>query len=132
MSLKQDIASINEIVILVNSFYHKVEEDDLLGPVFEKVIKGNWKPHLEKMYTFWETILLDKHSYFGSPFPPHTKLNIGPGHFDRWVQLFEETIEENFEGEKAREAKWRANKMAQIFRHKLNHMAHSKQNTHEL
>lgn len=132
MSLKQDIASINEIIILVNRFYHKVEQDDLLGPIFEKVIDGNWEPHLEKMYGFWETILLDNHSYFGSPFPPHTKLNIGSEHFDRWLQLFKETIEENFDGEKAREAKWRANKMAQIFQHKLNHLERSKPNKHEL
>lgn len=119
MGIKQDIKSINEITLMVNQFYHKVERDDLLGPVFERVIQGNWQPHLEKMYRFWETILLDTHSYFGSPFPPHTKLGIGAKHFERWLQLFEETIDENFQGQKSNEAKWRAQKMAEIFRHKL-------------
>lgn len=119
MSLRKDIKSINEIILMVNQFYHKVEQDDLLGPVFEKVIQGNWEPHLEKMYRFWETILLENHSYFGSPFPPHTKLDIGARHFERWLKLFEQTIDENFKGKKADEAKSRAQKMAQIFRHKL-------------
>lgn len=125
MSIKKDIESINEIVILVNKFYNKVEKDDLLGPVFEKVIQGNWEPHLEKMYRFWETILLENHSYFGSPFPPHTKLGIGAAHFDRWLKLFEQTIDENFKGKKADEAKSRAQKMAQIFRHKLDSIQQS-------
>ena len=119
MTITKDIESINEIVLLVNQFYHKVEQDELLGPVFERVIQGNWKPHLEKMYKFWETILLNNHTYKGSPFPPHTKLNIGPEHFDRWVDLFEETIDEHFDGDKANEAKSRAQNMAQIFRYKL-------------
>ena len=125
MSIKKDIESINEIVILVNEFYDKVEKDDLLGPVFERVINGKWEPHLEKMYRFWETILLDNHSYFGSPFPPHTKLGIQAEHFDRWLLLFKKTIDENFEGEKAKEAKWRADKMAQIFQHKLDYLQQS-------
>ncbi len=125
MSIKKDIESINEIVILVNEFYDKVEKDDLLGPVFERVINGKWEPHLEKMYRFWETILLDNHSYFGSPFPPHTKLDIEAKHFDRWLLLFKKTIDENFEGEKAKEAKWRADKMAQIFQHKLDYLQQS-------
>lgn len=119
MNIKSDIESINEVVVLVNQFYHKVERDNLLGPVFDRAIQGNWKPHLEKMYRFWETILLDNHSYKGSPFPPHTKLDIGSDHFDRWVELFEQTIDEHFDGEKANEAKSRAQKMAQIFRFKL-------------
>lgn len=125
MSIKKEIISITEIIDMVNMFYNKVEKDNLLGPVFEKVIQGNWEPHLEKMYRFWETILLENHSYFGSPFPPHTKLGIGAAHFDRWLKLFEQTIDENFKGKKADEAKWRAQKMAQVFRHKLDSIQQS-------
>lgn len=118
----QEIQSINEITLLVNRFYEKVQQDDLLGPIFEKVIDDNWEPHLEKMYRFWETVLLNNHTYHGSPFAPHAKLPIGADHFDRWLKLFLETIDENFTGEKAKEAKWRAGKMAEMFQYKHKHI----------
>ncbi|MEX1190388.1 MAG: group III truncated hemoglobin [Brumimicrobium sp.] len=118
----QEIQSINEIMLLVNRFYEKVQHDELLGPIFEKVINGNWEPHLEKMYRFWETVLLNNHTYHGSPFAPHAKLPIGAEHFDRWLKLFMETIDEHFTGEKAKEAKWRAGKMAEMFQYKHNHI----------
>ena len=107
------------ILHLVDSFYAKVREDEVLSPVFEGVITDNWPAHLEKMYAFWQTILLDEHTYFGSPFIHHAKLPIGKEHFTRWLQLFYQTIEENFSGAKATEAIWRAAKMAEMFQAKL-------------
>jgi hemoglobin len=71
------------------------------------------------MYTFWQTVLLGEHTYFGSPFPPHANLPISHNHFERWMQLFNQTLDELFTGEKAEEAKWRAAKMAEIFESKI-------------
>ena len=36
-------------------------------------------------------------------------------------KLFLQTIDENFTGEKANEAKWRADKMAEMFQLKMSH-----------
>ena len=121
-STSEEIQSINEITLLVNQFYEKVKQDDLLGPIFEKVINSNWEPHLEKMYRFWETVLLNNHTYHGSPFVPHAKLPISAEHFDRWLELFLTTIDDHFVGEKADEAKWRAQKMAEMFQYKHKHI----------
>ncbi|PHR46939.1 MAG: globin [Fluviicola sp.] len=118
----EEIQSINEITLLVNQFYEKVKQDDLLGPIFEEVINSNWEPHLEKMYRFWETVLLNNHTYHGSPFAPHAKLPISAEHFDRWLELFLTTIDDHFVGEKADEAKWRAQKMAEMFQYKHKHI----------
>lgn len=49
---KVDISSLDQIQILVNSFYEKVRKDDELGPIFEKHIQ-DWKAHLPRMYQFW-------------------------------------------------------------------------------
>ncbi|PVW15837.1 group III truncated hemoglobin [Marixanthomonas spongiae] len=114
-----EILNLNDIKTLVDTFYGKVREDRLLAPVFNKVIQDRWPEHLEKMYTFWQTVLLGEHTYYGSPFPPHAKLPVTKTHFDRWLQLFYETVHENFEGEKAEEAKWRASKMAEMFQLKI-------------
>ncbi|MEP6464959.1 MAG: group III truncated hemoglobin [Parafilimonas sp.] len=118
---KHDIESVNDIKLLVNTFYDKVRNDNLLSPVFNERIKDKWPQHLEKMYTFWETVLLEKRTYFGRPFPPHANLPVQHIHFEKWLQLFSTTIAELFNGEKANEAKWRANKMAEMFEVKIDY-----------
>jgi len=126
MKSKREILTIKEIENLVDSFYAKVREDSSLGPIFKNQIGDNWDQHLDKMYRFWQTVLLNEHTYSGSPFAPHARLPIGKDHFDRWLGLFHETIDENFTGAKAEEAKWRAVKMAEMFQYKINHIRSAK------
>lgn len=116
-----DILNLEDVKKLVDAFYGKVRENNLLAPVFNERIKDRWPEHLEKMYTFWQTILLEERTYFGSPFPPHAKLPVEHAHFEEWMKLFTQTIDELFIGEKAKEAKWRAGKMAEMFEYKIEH-----------
>ncbi len=117
--MSREILSIEDIRLLVDTFYSKVREDELLAPIFNQVIQDRWPEHLEKMYRFWQTVLLDEHTYFGSPFVPHAKLPVELEHFDKWLALFYQTIDELFTGFKAKEAKWRAEKMANMFHTKI-------------
>jgi len=119
--MPQDITSLNDIKQLVDRFYDRVRGDTLLGPVFEARIQNSWPQHVEKMYGFWQTVLLGEHTYNGSPFPPHAKLPIDHQHFAQWIQLFTTTIDEMFAGDKTEEAKWRATRMAEMFEMKLAH-----------
>ena len=73
------------------------------------------------MYRFWQTVLLDEQTYSGSPFPPHAKLPVDQSHFKEWMTLFTQTVNELFSGQKATEAIWRAEKMAQMFQFKIEH-----------
>ncbi|HET7361851.1 MAG TPA: group III truncated hemoglobin, partial [Salinimicrobium sp.] len=93
--------------------------------IFNTVIKDKWPEHLDKMYRFWETILLYEKSYRGNPFMPHSELPVEKEHFDRWLKLFHETLNENFTGKIAEEAKWRSNKMAEMFQMKLEYFKNS-------
>ena len=119
--MKHDIRDVKDIQLLVDSFYEKVRQDGLLGNIFNEVIGDRWPEHLEKMYRFWQTVLLHEAAYQGSPFQPHMKLPIEGRHFERWLKLFTATIDEHFVGQKAVEAKWRAEKMAEMFQYKLAH-----------
>jgi hemoglobin len=119
--MKQDILNIEDIQLLVNCFYDKIKTNELLGPIFNERIRDRWPEHLEKMYRFWQTVLLEDHTYFGSPFPPHAQLPVGHEHFLKWMELFTLTVDELFTGEKATEAKWRAAKMAEMFEIKIAH-----------
>lgn len=128
MEIRKEITQMDHIKLLVDSFYSKVRKDKLLSPIFEERIKDNWPVHLDKMYRFWETVLLETHSYQGSPFAPHATMPIDSSHFDRWLELFQSTLDEHFVGEKVDEAHWRASKMAEMFQMKLNYFRdnHSK------
>lgn len=122
---QRDISTIEDIQLLVNTFYSKVRENEFIGSIFNDRIAERWPEHLEKMYRFWQTVLLDSHTYFGTPFPPHATLPIDESHFDVWLTIFHQTVDELFAGEKADEAKWRANKMAVMFVSKLNYYRNS-------
>ena len=117
----KDIITSEDIKTLVDAFYEKVRRDELLSPIFNKRIQNRWPQHLEKMYSFWQTVLLDERNYVGSPFPRHAQLPIDHSHFQRWMKLFIETADTLFEGKKAEEAKWRAGKMAELFESKIDH-----------
>ena len=105
-----DIQNLDDIKLLVDTFYSKVQKDPLIGPIFNEKIGNNWPAHLERMYRFWQTILLEEHTYSGSPFPPHKHLPIEKAHFNRWMEIFTETIDRLYAGELAEEAKLRAKK----------------------
>lgn len=116
---KNDIETLEDIRLLVDTFYGKVRKDPLLGGIFNGVIRDRWPEHLNKMYRFWQTVLLEANTYQGSPFPPHAKLPVQRAHFDRWLALFTATVDEHFTGDRAEEAKWRACRMAELFRSKI-------------
>jgi hemoglobin len=112
----KDITSREDIVLLVNSFYDKVNQDDLLKPIFRHV---NWPAHLPIMYNFWSSMLLGDQSYQGNPFQKHVHLSIDSTHFHKWYELFTQTVDEHFNGSKADEAKSRAQSIAGVWQHKL-------------
>lgn len=124
--MKEDILIIEDVKLLVDYFYDKVREDALLADIFNHRIGDKWSEHLEKMYRFWQTVLLEEHTYFGSPFLPHANLPVEKSHFERWLSLFNETVNENFIGQKAEKAKWQGARMAEMFLSKIEyHRTHS-------
>lgn len=120
--MKKDIKKIEDIRLLVDEFYGNVRKDDLLGSIFENIIQDRWEEHLEKMYRFWQTVLLDEHTYYGAPFPPHLQMPVDKPHFDRWIRLFQSTVDSLFEGENAEKAKMQGERMASIFQSKIHYM----------
>jgi hemoglobin len=112
-----DITSRKDIQVLVDAFYDKVNRDPLLGPLFSHV---NWPTHLPIMYDFWSSMVLGDQSYRGNPFGKHVPLPIKANHFDVWLSLFKQTVDENFRGSTADEIKMRAQSIAGVWRHKMN------------
>jgi hemoglobin len=118
MKGKSDIRGIEDIRVLVDEFYQKVREDELLAPIFNFRLSTHWEPHLEKMYSFWNAALFGVKGYNGSPFMKHATMQLTEEHFNRWLQMFDETLDTLFAGPVADDAKKRALIMADMFRSK--------------
>lgn len=101
----KEISSTSDVELLVNSFYDKVVKDDLLAPFFKHM---NFEKHLPKMIHFWSFVLLDEAGYTTDVTKMHMHMKISQEHFDQWIHLFHETVDEHFTGEKANLAKDRA------------------------
>ena len=116
----EDIQDLSDIKVFVDGFYAKVREDELLEPVFSsKIAPDEWQLHLNRMYGFWHAVLFYEHAYQGNPFTKHASLPLTPQHFERWLLLFTETIDENFQGPHAEDAKMKAGRIASVFQGKL-------------
>ena len=111
----KDIATEQDIKLLVDSFYDRVNKDEVLGPIFNDLAKVDWEDHLPTMYSFWTTMLFRKPVYKGQPWPKHMVLPLRKEHFERWISLFSQTVDEHFAGPKANEAKSAALSIADTF-----------------
>jgi len=112
-----------DIEQLVNSFYTKVIRDEKIALFFTDIAKVNWDQHLPKMYSFWESILFGQMTYKGNPMGAHFPINeikaMEQEHFDRWLELWTETVEENFSGENADLAIYKAQNIAKLMAFKM-------------
>ena len=119
----RDIENRQDIELIVNLFYRKLLIDPVVGHFFTKVIHLSIEVHLPVIVSFWETILLGTISYKGNPMIKHLELNrlspLARNHFDQWLQLWEETIHENFNGPKSEEAVTRAKAIAELMQYKI-------------
>ncbi|MGN6567915.1 MAG: group III truncated hemoglobin [Flavipsychrobacter sp.] len=121
--MKNDILSPEDIKLLVDSFYDKVRADDVIGYIFNDIIGDDWSHHLPIMYQFWGSVLLSIPGYAGNVIKKHIDIDkqipLQQQHYDRWVQLWTETVDQFFAGENAEQAKNRANLMIHLINMKV-------------
>lgn len=119
-----DISNSDDIKNLIDRFYSKVQADDVIGYIFNDVAKVDWAHHLPIMYAFWEFLLLSSpDAYRGNPIQKHFDLHarhpLKAEHFDRWLQIFQATVDELFAGPMAENAKFRAFAISETWKPKF-------------
>lgn len=121
--MKKDIEDRKDIELLLKLFYEKVFNDQLISHFFTQVVPLNLKEHLPVIADFWESVLLDGKGYRKNVMEIHLNISqkskIEKEHFDRWVKLFTETLDQLFEGSKAALAKQRASSIATMMNIKI-------------
>ena len=120
----KDIETRADIILLVDHFYSKVQDNQTIGPIFTQVANVDWSHHLPKMYDFWESILFGKAIYKGNPMLTHFALNekapLKTGEFNTWKTIFYEVVDELFAGENAETIKQKAQSIADLMHFKIN------------
>ncbi len=121
--MKNDIRNIEDIKLLVDTFYNRVGTNTLLGPIFNDVAKVDWEKHLPIMYSFWDSVLFGTRGYTGNPMDAHFRLNqkrnLTSEDFNTWKSIFMETVNDLFEGEVADLAKKKAVSIADLMFYKI-------------
>lgn len=81
------------IAAVVDRFYAMVREDEMIGPIFEEAVH-DWPTHLQCLRMFWASVALMTGDYKGQPLQAHFRLPVlTDDHFQRWLSLFQETVE---------------------------------------
>lgn len=114
----RDLDDTGEIAEMVRRFYADVAQDDLLGPMFNDVARVEWSEHLPKLTRFWCRALLGMQGYQGNPFRAHAEVHaqvpFTMAHFERWLQLFGDTVEMGWVGPNVDRAMALAHNVARV------------------
>lgn len=106
--IKPPLASRQDIEFLVQQFYLVARQDPEIGYIFDYIPDSRWQKHLDKIYRFWASLLLDEQSYDGNPMLKHKVLHqqipMTHRHFDVWLQIWTDTVNQHFEGGLAEQA----------------------------
>lgn len=120
MANKRDIKNRDDLKKLVDTFYEKVMQDDILKQFFQHV---DWEKHLPIMYDFWDNTIFHTGVYNGNPLNTHRKLSqrfpLKGEHFKRWELLFFSTVDELFSGINAELIKQRAASISTVMQYKV-------------
>ena len=112
-----------DIKLLVHNFYDKLMVDEVIGHFFTSVVPLDLTEHLPIICRFWEAMLLDNPVYQGNPMTKHLVMDeissLEPEHFQRWLTLWEETLDAHFIGPHVDKAKERARNIALLMQHKV-------------
>ncbi len=120
---KKDIRNRNDIDQLMRRFYDKLLSDDEMAPIFEKVVAKGLESHFDILVDFWDNILFYTGAYKNNAMAKHMELNdwhpLKEIHFEKWLGYFNESVDESFDGVKAKLAKDRAQQIAILMQMKI-------------
>lgn len=121
---KRDLKDRQDIYKVVDDFYKKLFQDRELKHFFEKFNnEDSLKKHLNVLVDFWDNVLFYTGTYNKNAMLPHIELNktkpFQNQHFERWLHLFHQSIDDNFTGEIAEVAKNRATSIATVMKLKI-------------
>lgn len=118
-----DLDNPQHIDRFVDAFYARVLADPLLAPLFTKVAQVDLTEHLPRIKAYWRKMLLGDSDYRRHMMRKHRELDnrqpLTYEHYQRWLQLFEETLEKHHCGPVTERASQLARRVAGNMRRNL-------------
>ncbi len=118
-----DIQNQDDLYLLVDEFYKKLLSDDSISHIFTDVVKIKIEEHLPILVTFWSQAILGKGGYIKNLTQIHLDVNakehLTPELFKIWLNHFNNSVDENFKGEKAEQIKTQALSIGTIMQIKI-------------
>jgi hemoglobin len=106
---KPDLDSREAIETFVDRFYARLLADERLAPVFLDVAGIDLAVHLPHIKDYWCKLLLGEQGYRRHTMNIHRQLHgkqpLEAGDFQRWLALFNATLDERFSGEQTERAR---------------------------
>ena len=104
-----DLDNRDNIGEFVDCFYKKILADPKLAPIFIDVAKVDLAVHLPHIKDYWCKLLLGDKNYQRHTMNIHRQLHgkhaLHARDFQRWLDLFMATVDEDYAGERAERAK---------------------------
>lgn len=120
---KRDIENRADIELVMKNFYVKLLGDEEMNHLFNEVVKIDLESHMPILADFWEGILFHRGGYKRNTMAKHLNLNIKykleARHFKLWLNFFNESVDEMFQGNIADQAKTRALSIATVMQFKI-------------
>ncbi len=119
----KDILTQDDLYFLVDEFYKKLLSDPKISYIFTDVVKIKLEEHLPILVTFWSQAILGTGGYTNNLTQIHLDVNeksyLSPELFQIWLNHFNNSVDENFKGEKAEKIKTQALSIATVIQIKI-------------
>ncbi|NRB49960.1 MAG: group III truncated hemoglobin [Saprospiraceae bacterium] len=124
--MKSDIQDRADIRKLVISFYERLLKEEDFKHIFLEVMEVDMLAHLDKLIDFWDSTLFQAGVYKGDTVEAHLEVHhqhrLNASHFSKWLEIFNETVNDLFAGNIATQAKQKASTLATIIRLKIDNL----------
>lgn len=111
-----DLADRSDVADLLYDFYERAFADELLRPVFVDIAQMDLDVHIPAITDFWCKTVLHVGTYKRNVLIPHRELqekaHMGAAHFERWLQIWQHTVDDRYAGPNADLAKLQAARIA--------------------
>lgn len=119
----KDIENQMDLYLLVDEFYKKLLSDQSIAYIFTDVVKIKIEEHLHILVTFWSQVILGTGGYKNNLTQIHLDIDkkeyLSTELFTIWINHFNKTVNENFEGLNAEMIKTQALNLSTIMQIKI-------------
>lgn len=124
--MKKDINDRRDIKKLVITFYERLLRKDDFATIFVDTMQVDVLNHIDHMILFWENVLFNSQPYQEDLYHKHLNIHfefpLESRHFRAWLDLFNETVDEFYEGVNSEQIKKKALSIATVIKMKLDRL----------